>query len=200
MWKYILLAASLAASLTAAPASYDIDSSHSNAQFTVRHLMISNVKGSFQKVTGKAVYDASNLQASSLEAVIDVTTINTLEPKRDAHLKSPDFFDVAKYPTMTFRSTKFYKDGGRLKIAGDLTIRGVSRPVVLDVDGPTAEIKDPWGAYRIGASATTTINRKDFGLTWNAALETGGVAVGEEVKIAIDVELVKRLAAKAGSQ
>lgn len=200
MWKYIVLSTSLVATLAAAPAQFDIDASHSSAQFTVRHLMISNVKGNFQKVTGKAAYDPANLAASSLEAVIDVRTINTLEPKRDEHLKSPDFFDVAKHPTMTFRSKKFYKDSGKLKIAGDLTIRGVTRQVVLDVDGPTAEIKDPWGNSRIGASAATTINRKDYGLTWNAALETGGVAVGDEVKIALDVELVKHQPAKVASE
>jgi polyisoprenoid-binding protein YceI len=200
MWKYFVFSTTLAATLAAAPAHFVIDSSHSSAQFTVRHLMISNVKGNFQKITGKAVWDPANLAGSSLEAVIDVTTINTLEPKRDAHLKSPDFFDVAKYPTMSFRSKKFYKEGGKLKIAGDLTIRGVTRAVVLDVDGPTPEIKDPWGGSRIGASASTTINRKDFGLTWNTALETGGVAVGDEVRIALDVELVKQQPAKTATE
>lgn len=200
MWKSIVFSTSLAATLLAAPAQFDIDPSHSSAQFTVRHLMISNVKGNFQKITGKATWDPNNLAASSLEAVIDVSTISTLEPKRDAHLKSPDFFDVAKYPTMTFRSKKFYTEGGKLRIAGELTIRGVTKQVVVDVDPPTGEIKDPWGGSRIGASASTTINRKDFGLTWNAALETGGVAVGDEVKIALDVELVKRQPANAASE
>lgn len=192
MIRFIFLPILAVLAMSAAPVSYEIDPSHSNAQFSVRHLMISNVKGTFQNVKGKAVYDPSNLAASSLEATIDISTIDTQEPKRDGHLKSPDFFDVAKYPTMTFRSTKFQKNGGNLQIIGDLTIRGVTKQVVFAVDGPTAEIKDPWGMTRRGASATATINRKEFGLTWNQALEAGGVAVGDEVKIGLDVELVKK--------
>lgn len=188
-----------ARALTAAPATYDIDSSHASAQFTVRHLMISNVKGSFQKVTGRVIWDPGNLAVSKLDATIDVNSVNTLEPKRDAHLKSPDFFDVAKFPTLTFRSTKFSKSGNGLLITGDLTIRGVTKQVTFTVDGPTPEVKDPWGNSRLGAAATATINRKDFGLTWNAALETGGVVVGDEVKITLEAELIRKVDGKSSN-
>ncbi len=173
-------------------ADYTIDTAHSSAQFSVKHLMVSNVKGEFGKVTGKAVWDPNNLAASSVEAVIDASTINTREPKRDEHLKSPDFFDVAKFPSIRFTSKKFYREGGALKIAGNLTLHGVTRAVVLNVDGPTPEIKDPWGNQRIGATASTKINRGDFGLTWNKALEAGGVMVGDEVAITLDIELTRQ--------
>ncbi|TAM80387.1 MAG: polyisoprenoid-binding protein [Acidobacteria bacterium] len=170
--------------------TWNIDPAHSNAQFSVRHLMISNVKGEFTRVSGVVRLDKDNPEGVSVEASIDVNTINTREPDRDNHLKSPDFFDVAKHPTITFKSKRVAKSPGGLKLKGDLTIHGVTREVTLDVEGPTPPTKDPWGNTRIGASATTKINRKDFGLTWNQALETGGVMVGEEVKITIDVELV----------
>jgi polyisoprenoid-binding protein YceI len=173
-------------------AEYKIDASHSSAQFSVRHLMVSNVKGEFAKVTGSANWDPNNLAASSVTAVIDASSVNTREPKRDEHLKSPDFFDVAKFPSLQFTSKKFYREGGAVKIAGDLTIHGVKRPVVLNLDGPTAEVKDPWGMQRMGASATTKINRTDFGLVWNKALEAGGVMVGDEVAITLDIELVRQ--------
>jgi polyisoprenoid-binding protein YceI len=172
--------------------TYQIDSSHSAATFSVRHLMISNVKGEFGKITGTIVYDADNLAASKVEAVIDATTINTREPKRDAHLKSADFFEVDKYPTITFKSKEFRKTGGKLQVSGDLTMHGVTREVVLDIDGPTPELTQR-GSARIGAAATTTISRKDWGLTWNRAIEAGGVTVGDEVKIAIDIEAIRRL-------
>jgi polyisoprenoid-binding protein YceI len=179
-----------AAVLSAAPATYTIDATHSSVEFSVRHMMVSNVKGSFQKVTGTAIYDPNNLAASKLEASIDVNTINTNEPKRDAHLKSPDFFDAAKYPAMTFKSTKFTKAGSNLKVTGDLTIHGVTKPVTFDVE-TTPEVKDGYGKMRLGASATTRISRKDFGLTWNQMLEAGGVAVSDEVKLALDMAFVK---------
>jgi polyisoprenoid-binding protein YceI len=180
------------ASLTSAPAVWQIDAAHSSAQFSVRHLMISNVKGEFTKVTGTIVYDPANPADSKVDVTIDADSINTRDAQRDTHLKSPDFFDTAKFPTITFRSTEIRRseDGG--KIRGDLTIHGVTREVVLDVEGPTAETKDPWGFTRIAASATTKINRKDFGLTWNSALETGGVLVGDDVKITIDLEAIKQ--------
>lgn len=177
---------------TPATAVYEIDSAHSSAQFSVRHMMISNVKGEFTKVTGTITYNPSNLSASKVEAVIDVNTINTREAQRDAHLKSGDFFDVEKFPTITFTSTSFQQSDGDLTINGDLTIRGVTNPVVLKVDGPTDEIKDPWGNLRIGATATTKIHRKDWGLTWNQVLEAGGIAVGEEVRITLDLEGIKK--------
>ncbi len=136
---------------------------------------------------------------STVEATIDATSINTNEPKRDEHLRSPDFFDTAKYPTITFKSTKVEKAGSNLKVTGDLTMHGVTKPVVLDVDGSTAEAKDPWGNTKRGGVATTKINRKDFGLGWNKALEAGGVVVGEEVSITLDLELNKKQAPAAAA-
>ena len=174
--------------------TYTIDPAHSSAQFSVRHMMISNVKGEFGKVSGTISYDPSNLKGSKIEAVIDVSSINTREPDRDAHLKSTDFFDAAQFPNLTFRSNEFRKDGDGLEVHGDLTIRHVTRPVVLSVEEPTVEAKDPWGNLRIGASATTKLNRKDWGLVWNQVLETGGVMVGNEVKITLDIEAIKNAA------
>ncbi len=170
--------------------TWNIDPAHSNAQFSVRHMMISNVKGEFTKVSGKVLFDPSKPETLSAEAVIDVSTINTREHDRDNHLKSPDFFHVEEYPAITFKSKRAEKGAGGLKLTGDLTIHGVTHEVTLDVEGPTPPTKDPWGNTRVGASATAKINRKDFGLKWNQALETGGVLVGDEVKITIDVELV----------
>ena len=152
--------------------------------------MVSTVRGHFSKVTGKFSYDPKNLSASAVEAAVDVTTIDTREPKRDAHLKSPDFFDVAKFPTLTFRSTKWTRDAGKLKIAGDLTMRGVTKQVVLDVEEPSTEVKGTKG-MTIGASATTKVSRKDFGLAWNKLLETGGAVVGDEVTITLDIEATR---------
>lgn len=172
--------------------SWEIDSAHASAQFSVRHMMISNVKGEFTKVTGKAVYDPNNLAGASLEATIDVNSITTREPRRDTHLRGADFLDVAKFPTIQFKSTKFVKAASGLTILGDLTIHGVTKPVTLVVDGPSAEVIDPRSGPKIGASAVTKINRKDFGMTYNALVEAGGMVVGEEVTISIDVELVKK--------
>ena len=184
----------------AAPATYKIDSSHSSATFKVRHMMISNVSGEFSTVTGTLKGDLSSPQTASVEASVDVSTVNTREPKRDGHLKSPDFFDVAKNPTMTFKSKKIaVASPGKLKMLGDLTMRGVTKEVMFDVDGPTPETKDPWGNTRVGASATATINRQDFGLTWNKTLDTGGVLVGDQVSITIDVEFVKEVPPPADS-
>jgi polyisoprenoid-binding protein YceI len=177
-------------------ANWNIDPSHSNAQFSVRHMMISNVKGEFTKVSGTASFDPSNPETFSAEASINVATINTREHDRDNHLKSPDFFNVEKFPTITFKSKRAEKSPDGLKLTGDLTIHGVTREVVLEVEGPTPPTKDPWGNTRVGASATTKINRKDFGLTYNQALETGGFLVGEEVKITLDVELVAQAQAE----
>jgi len=177
----------------AGAATYDIDSAHSAATFTVRHLMVSNVRGEFGKTTGTVVYDEKDPTKSTVEATIDVSTINTRDPKRDGHLKSPDFFDAEKFPTITFKSTKVEKAGqGKLKVLGNLTIHGVTKPVTLDVEGPSGEVKDPWGNTKVGAAATTKINRTDFGLKWNAPVPTGGVVVGEEVTINLEVELLKK--------
>jgi polyisoprenoid-binding protein YceI len=175
--------------------TWTIDTPHSNAQFSVRHMMISNVKGEFNKVTGTVELDEKDITLSKVEATIDVDTINTREPKRDAHLKSPDFFDAAKYPTITFKSSSVTKAAdGRLKVTGDLTMHGVTKQVVLDVEPLSPPMKDRGGNLHAGTSATTRINRKDFGVNYNAALEAGGVVVGDEVTITIDVELVKRAA------
>lgn len=172
--------------------TWKIDSVHSNAQFKVKHLMISHVKGEFTAVSGSLKYDSENIANSYVEASIDANSISTRDPQRDAHLKSPDFFDAEKFPTLTFKSTSISKKAnGELAVAGDLTIHGVTRNVVFEVEGPSAPVKDPWGNTRVGLSATTRINRKDFGLTWNAAMETGGIMVGEEVTINLDVEFIK---------
>ncbi|HET6437568.1 MAG TPA: YceI family protein [Anaeromyxobacter sp.] len=168
--------------------TWNIDPAHSQAMFTVRHMVITNVRGQFQKTTGTARIDEADLTRSSVEATIDAASIDTRVEARDGHLRSPDFFDVAKYPTITFRSTKVEKAGqGKLKVTGDLTIHGVTKPVVLDVDGPSAPIKDGKGLRR-GLTATTSINRQDFGLKWNKMVEAGPV-VADEVKIEIEAEL-----------
>jgi len=171
--------------------AYEIDPTHSSVHFSVRHLMVSNVRGEFSKVSGTIQFDPQNPAASTVQASIDATSINTRDDQRDGHLKSADFLDVEKFPTITFQSTKIeaHNDGG--KVTGDLTIHGVTRPITLTVEGPTEEIKDPWGKQRIGASATAKLNRKDFGLVWNTALEAGGVLVGDEVKITLDLEAVR---------
>ena len=173
--------------------TWTIDPDHSNVGFRVRHLMISNVRGSFDKHSGTVVIDDKDITKSKVEVTIDTGSINTNVTKRDEHLRSADFFDVAKFPTMTFVSRNVAKAGqDRLKVTGDLTLHGVTREVVLDVEGPTVESKDPWGHIRRGATATTRINRKDFGLTWNKALETGGVTVGDEVTITLEIEMIKK--------
>src|SRR5690606_20241719 len=170
---------------------YILDPSHSSANFSIKHMMISKVKGSFDKLTGQFNYDPQNLESSHVEATIEVASINTRDAQRDTHLKSGDFFDIEKYPLISFKSSSFKKDGDNLLIAGDLTIHGVTKGVTLTVDGPSVEMKDPWGNMKIGASATTKIKRKDFGLEWNAALEAGGVLVGEDVEISLDVQFTK---------
>jgi polyisoprenoid-binding protein YceI len=175
-----------------ATTTWNIDPVHSNAEFKVRHLMISNVKGEFTSVNGTLKLDTADPANSAVEVSIDAATVNTRDEKRDAHLKSADFFDVVKFPTLTFRSNRISKNkDGVLTVAGDLGIHGVTRNVVLEVEGPSAPMKDPWGNTHIGLSATTRINRKDFGLTWNAPLETGGIMVSDEVAITLDIQFVK---------
>jgi polyisoprenoid-binding protein YceI len=187
----LLMSVSLPAMAQGEP--WEIDTAHSSAQFSVRHMMVSNVRGEFSKVTGAVILDEKNISLSSVKATLDATTINTREPRRDDHLKSADFFDVAKFPTLSFESRKVMPAGpGKLKVVGDLTMHGVTREVTLDVSGPTEAIKDPRGTLRRGVSASTQINRKDFGLAWNRLLETGGMVVGEEVAITIDLELTKK--------
>lgn len=182
----------LALPVIASAATWTIDPDHSNVGFKVRHLMVSNVKGHFDKHTGTVEINDQDITKSRVEVTIDTSSINTNVQKRDDHLRSADFFDVAKFPTMTFVSKKVAKAGkDRLKVTGDLTLHGVTKQVVLDVDALSRESKDPWGAIRRGTTASTKINRKDFGLVWNKALETGGVAVGDEVLITLEIEMIK---------
>jgi polyisoprenoid-binding protein YceI len=196
-----LALAVLALSSVAAASTWDIDPAHSAAQFSVRHMMVSNVKGEFGKMTGTVTLDDKEISHSTAQATIDATTIDTREANRDKDLKSPNFFDVEKYPTITFKSTSFTKVGPeKYKVAGDLTMHGVTKPVVLDVEAPDAVTKDPKGNEHRGASATTTVNRKDFGLTWNKPLEGGGVMVGDQIKITIDLELVKKAASEKSAK
>lgn len=172
--------------------TWNIDPVHSVAEFKVKHMMISNVKGQFPKVTGKLTLDESELSQSRVEASIEAASIETRDAQRDAHLRSADFLDVEKFPALSFKSSRVSQvRDGELAIEGDLTIRGVTRKVTFSVEGPTPPAKDPWGNTRVAVSATTKINRKDFGLTWNAALETGGILVGDEVTITLDVQFVK---------
>ncbi len=174
--------------MSAQASDWVFDSAHTSAQFAVRHMMVSTVRGAFSKVSGSVHLDDADVSKSSVEAVIPVDTVDTREPKRDGHLKSPDFFDAAKFQTITFKSVKVTPGpGGRLSIDGILTIHGVSKPVVLDAE-ITPEMKVGGKASR-GVSATTKVSRKDFGLVWNRSLETGGVMVGDEVTIQIDAEL-----------
>lgn len=191
--KRLILASLMVLPLMATAAEYEIDPGHTSATFSVRHMMVTNVKGQLGKVTGRVVIDEKNLNNSVAEATIDATAIDTKDKKRDDHLRSADFFDVEKHPNITFKSTKWARAGkGKYKVKGDLTIRGVTRPVTLDVEELTAEVKDPWGNIKRGATATTKINRRDFGLEWNKNLERGGVLVGDEVKITLDVEMLRK--------
>ena len=170
-------------------ATWQIDPAHTNVSFSVRHMMISNVRGEFTKVSGTVEGDEKTPTQAVITATIDAASIDTREAKRDGHLKSPDFLDVAKYPTITFKSKKIEPAAaGQFKVTGDLTLHGVTREVVLDVSDVTAPIKDPMGRTRAGARATTKIDRKDFGINWSKAMDGGGLVVGDEVAIDVDVE------------
>jgi len=183
----------LALPFVASAATWTIDPDHSNVGFKVRHLMVSNVRGNFDKHTGIVEINDMDITKSKVEVTIDTASINTNVQKRDDHLRSADFFDVAKYPTMTFVSKKVAKAGNnKLNVTGDLTLHGVTRQVVLDVEPLSKESKDPWGNIRRGTTATTKIDRKDFGLTWNKGLETGGVLVGDEITINLEIEMIKK--------
>jgi polyisoprenoid-binding protein YceI len=191
---YVLAGLSLLGSscLQAQTAAWRIDPLHSSAQFSVRHMMISTVRGQFGGVKGTLQYDPKNPEASTVEATIDCTTVNTGEPKRDADLKSEEFFDIKRYPTMRFVSKHIESAGaGHLKVKGDLTIRGTTQEVVLEADGPSPTIRDKQGREKIGISATTKISRKQFGITYNPVLEGGGVTVSDEVSIVLDIEFIK---------
>lgn len=187
-----LLALFLALSAAAQTSTWTIDPKHSTAQFTVRHLAISNVSGNFTNVTGTIDLNEKDITQSQVRAVIDVSSVDTRVSDRDKDLRSPNFFDVEKYPTIEFKSKRIANSGGKLQVIGDLTMHGTTREVTLDVDGPTPELNDPWGNVRRGFSASTTLNRKDFGLTYNHALKTGEAVVGDNVKIQIDLELIKK--------
>lgn len=172
--------------------TWNIDPTHTVAEFKIKHMMISNVKGQFAKVTGALVLDESELAKSRVEGTIDADSLETRDTQRDAHLKGADFFDVEKFPKLSFKSTGIsLVRPGELSVDGELTIRDITRKVLFDVEGPTPPARDPWGNTRIAVSATTKISRKDFGLTWNAALESGGILVGDEVTITLDVQFVK---------
>jgi len=193
------MAVGLSLPARAATSTWQIDPQHSSAQFAVRHLGLSTVRGAFSKLSGTMVLDDQDITKSSVEVTIDVNTVDTREPDRDKDLRSERFFDVAHFPTMTFKSKKVEQLApGKLRVTGDLTIHGITKEVLLDVDGLTAPVKDPWGNQRVAASATTKINRQDYGVKWNAKLDNGGVVVGDDVNITIDVELIQKAAAKSG--
>jgi polyisoprenoid-binding protein YceI len=171
---------------------YNIDPQHTIVQFKVRHMMIANIRGAFGKTTGTVNFDEANPANSTVEVSIDTATLMTTDPNRDAHLKGPDFFDVEKYPVMTFHSKSVSPANGRYNVTGSLSIHGETKEVTASVSAPTNEVKDPWGNLRRGIEATLSISRKDFGLTWNAAIEGGGVIVSDNVDILIDAELVRQ--------
>lgn len=174
--------------------TWQIDADHSSFGFKVRHLMVSNVKGDFSKmIKGSVFLNDQDISGTKAELVLDAASINTGHAKRDEHLRGPDFFDVTKYPTITFVSRQVTRvSPDRLKAVGDLTIRGVTKEVELDVQGLAREVKDPWGNLRRGLTATTKINRRDFGITWNRMLDAGGVVVGDEVDISVELELIRK--------
>jgi polyisoprenoid-binding protein YceI len=174
--------------------SWMIDPAHTLSGFTVRHLMVTNVRGSFEITRGSIEYTPGDPKSVKADIVIETRTVNTRNQKRDDHLRTDDFFNVEKFPTMTFKSRRVenVRPGGGFDLVGDLTIRDVTKEIVLKVDGPTAPIVDPQGNRRVGASATTSISRKDFGVSWHRAIETGGVVVGDEVKIEIDVQVIEK--------
>jgi polyisoprenoid-binding protein YceI len=186
---FSVLAAALLLLLTAAAQeTWQLDPPHSSAQFSVRHLGVSTVRGAFTKVSGTVKYDPSDVTKSSIQTTIDATSVDTRVEMRDNDLRSPNYLDVKKYPTITFQSKKVEALGaGKLKVTGDLTIHGVTKEVVLDVDGPSAPIKDPWGNQRMGASATTKINRMDFGVAGAPGM------VGDDISITLDLEMTKQV-------
>lgn len=185
------LALAVSAPAAASASTWKIDAAHSNVGFKVRHMMVSNVRGQFDKFSGTVELNDKDLTKSKVSVEIDTSSVNTQNDKRDDHLRGGDFFDAKKHPKMTFVSTSIKKSGDGYKVMGKLTLHGVTKAVTLDVEDFTGEVKDAFGNMRRGLSATTKINRKDFGLTWNKMLEAGGVAVGEEIKISLEIELTK---------
>jgi polyisoprenoid-binding protein YceI len=178
-------------------ADYEIDGSHSHVGFSVRHMMVSSTRGEFGEVTGTVRLDEADLTRSKIEATIQAGSIDTRDAKRDQHLRSPDFFAVEQYPTITFRSTRIRRAGRSYLVTGDLTIRGVTRQVTLTASAPTPDVKDPWGGVRRGLTATAKLNRKDFGIRWNKTLDGGGLVVGDEVQVQLDIELTRKQPATA---
>ena len=189
------LAAALSLPAAAATSTWQIDPAHSAAQFAVKHLAISTVRGAFTSVKGTVQFDDKDITKSSVDVTIDVNSVDTRQPDRDKDLRSDHFFDAEHFPTITFKSKRIEQlSPGKLKITGDLTIHGITKEVVLDVDGPTAPVKDPWGNQRMAINATTKINRQDFGVKWNATMDNGGVVVGDDVSITIDAEMIPKAA------
>lgn len=190
------MAVAVATALTAVSADaatrWDLDTSHTELGFKVRHLMVSYTRGRFGKFSGSLELDEKDLSKSKVSVKIDANSIDTNWKDRDDHLRSADFFDVEKFPQLTFESSKVEKAGDRLRITGDLTMHGITKKVVLDAEALTPVAKDPWGNLHIGTRATTKVNRKDFGLNWNKTLETGGVAVGDEVELSLEIEFVRK--------
>ncbi len=192
MFSSVLGVAALTLAGVAGASTWKIDPAHTSAQFAVRHMMVSTVRGTLGLVAGTLNLDAADPTKSSVTATVDVNGMDTREPKRDAHLKSADFFDAATYPTITFTSKRVTKVGeAKFQATGDLTIHGVTKEVVLDVEGAPTPFKDPMGNVRLGGSATTKLNRKDFGLIWNKTLDGGGLLIGDDVVVTIDIELIK---------
>ena len=184
------IALAIALAFPAVAETYQIDTTHSVAAFSVRHMLVSNVRGELGPISGTVTYNKADPTKSTVEASIDVTGVSTHDAKRDGHLKSPDFFDVAKFPSATFKSTKVEKDGEKLKVTGNLTLHGVTKDVVLSVDVPGAEQgMKAWGVFKTGTSATTKLNRKEFGVSWGALTDTGGAMVGDEVAVNLELEL-----------
>src|SRR5215475_5493745 len=191
----VILTGAMALQASAATTTWKIDPAHTAAQFAVKHMMISTVRGEFKGVTGTVIWDDQDVTKSTVDVTIDAKTVNTGEEQRDQDLRSANFFEVEKYPTLTFKSKKVESAGaGKLKITGDLTMHGVTKEVILNVEGPSAAVKDPWGNTRAAVSATTQVNRQDFGVKWNANMDGGGVVVGDTVNITIDLEMVRQAA------
>ena len=189
---FTALVAFAAAAASAQVSKWQIDPAHSEADFTIKHMGISNIHGRFGNINGALDLDDKDITKSDVNATVDITSVDTGVAQRDTHLKSPDFFDASKYPTMTFVSKSLSNNNGQLQLTGDLTIHGVTKPVTLALDGPSKEQLDPYGKVRRGFSATTTIHRQDYGLTWNGNLKSGDVVLADDVKVELDIELIKQ--------
>lgn len=188
-----LISAGVAPRASADSTTFEFDPAHTSAQFAVKHLVVSTVRGHMGQVAGTLQFDAADPAKSTVEATIDVRGIDTNDTKRDEHLRAPDFFDAAKYPTITFKSKSAERVGeGKYKVTGDLTIKGVTKEVVLDVEGATKPFKDPFGNIKLGGVARTKINRQDFGVSWSRTMDGGGLVVGDDVEIIIDIELKQK--------